>query len=96
MNKDLYNDIMGYFFQKQQRPNLKNMRKPHELLLAELIASDTPVPVPVDYALNVVFTELSIDEFCETFHLNYEIVTYRSKDGVIIPRAFYEFSFKDE
>jgi hypothetical protein len=94
MNDELYSELMGYFFAHTPKPKLRNMRKPHELLLAELISSNEPVPVPVDYATETVFTEMSIDEFCETFHLTYQIVTYSFR-GVKIKRAFYEFSFKE-
>ena len=96
MIQELTNAVMGYFEVKRKpKPVLRNLRKPYELLLAELISSDEPVPVPVDYATEHIFDEISIEEFCETFHLICEIVTYNFH-GVKIDRAFYEFKFKSE
>lgn len=94
MIQQLTDALMGYFeIKRKPKPVLRNMRKPHELLLAELISSDGPVPVPVDYATEIIFADICIDEFCETFHLEYKTVTYSIK-GIKIHRAFYEFSFK--
>lgn len=88
--------VMAYFeIPQKSRTKLPGLTKPYQLLLKELISDDAPVPVPVDWALENIFTDFTIDEFCTLYHLEYEITTYWYK-GHQIDRAFYVFTFKTE
>lgn len=88
---DIRRTIMGYYIQRHHKPKAT----PRERLIAELIASDTPVPVPVEYALNNIFNDISIDEFCSVFNLECRQVTYsyKHKNKEYFTKAFFEFSF---
>jgi hypothetical protein len=88
--------LMGYFeIPKQAKPKLPGLKHPHQLIIKELIESDEPVPVPVDWAIENVFVDFSLETFCELYHLEYSVVTYKVHN-LEIPRAFYLFNFKSE
>lgn len=93
MNIDLYNLIASELGIPQKVFHMTAIL-PYEKLIAELIRDDEPVPVPVDYALEHIFTDISTTEFCERYHLNVETVVYTFK-GQQLPRAFFIFSIKE-
>lgn len=69
--------------------------EPWQVLLSAILTSDEAIPVPVDYALEKIFLDFSIDTFCKKFNLSYELKRYRIGDSFNL-RAFYEFTFNNE
>lgn len=69
---------------------------PRAHLVAELIDSRDPVEVPIAFALEQIFDDVSIEDFCKMFNLRVEIVQHRivHLSGLVcFGPAFYRFSF---
>lgn len=92
----LSTSLMAYFqTPPKPRAKLSGLTEPYQLLLKELITDEEPVPVPVDWAIENIFVGFSLEEFCERYHLEYEVVTY-AYNGHDLNTAFYVFKFKTE